>query len=98
LKEQKYLEKNIIMGIRPEDIHDEFVVVDTYSDAKRTFKIDVAELLGAETLIYTTVNTQPIVARVNARADVHMGDEIELAFDMNKCHFFDPETQLRIRK
>jgi len=98
LKEQKYLDKDIIMGIRPEDIHDEFVVVETYTDAKRVFKIDVAELLGAETLIYTTVNTQPIVARVNARADVHMGDEVELAFDMNKCHFFDPKTQVRIRK
>jgi hypothetical protein len=27
-----------------------------------------------------------------------MGDEIELAFDMNKCHFFDIETELRIVK
>ncbi|MDD3191521.1 MAG: sn-glycerol-3-phosphate ABC transporter ATP-binding protein UgpC [Bacilli bacterium] len=98
LKEQNYIEKEIILGIRPEDIHDENVVIETYNGAKSTFKVDVAELLGAETLIYSAVNTQPIVARVNARADVHMGDEIELAFDMNKCHFFDPQTELRIVK
>ena len=98
LKEQKYLDKDLIMGIRPEDIHDEAVVIETYKEAKTTFKTDVVELLGAETLIYTTVKTQPIIARINARVDIHMGDNIELAFDMNKSHFFDPETQLRIRK
>jgi len=98
LKEQNYLEKNIVLGIRPEDIHDENVVLDTYSDATIKLKIDVAELLGAETLIYASVHTQPIIARVNARVDVHMGDEVVLAFDMNKCHFFDPETELRIKK
>ncbi|MFA7367542.1 MAG: sn-glycerol-3-phosphate ABC transporter ATP-binding protein UgpC [Bacilli bacterium] len=98
LKEQKYLEKNIIMGIRPEDIHDENVVIETYKDSTVDLKVDVAELLGAETLIYAAVNTQPIVARVNARVDVHMNDDIQLAFDMNKCHFFDMETDLRIKK
>lgn len=98
LKEQKYLEKNIILGIRPEDIHDENIVLDTYQDAILNLKVEVSELLGAETLIYSSVNTQPIVARVNARADVHMGDSIQLAFDMNKCHFFDAETELRIKK
>jgi multiple sugar transport system ATP-binding protein len=98
LKEQKYLEKPILLGIRPEDIHDEKVVIDTYNEANLKLKVDIAELLGSETLIHAAVNTQPIVAKVNARVDVHMGDEIELAFDMNKCHFFDIETELRIVK
>ncbi len=98
LKEQKYIDKNIVLGIRPEDIHDENIVLDTYKDAILNLKIDVAELLGAETLLYSAVNTQPIVARVNARVDVHMGDTIQLAFDMNKCHFFDMETEMRIKK
>ena len=98
LKEQKYIEKPIILGIRPEDIHDEKVVLDTYDEAHIKLKVDVAELLGAETLIYAAVNTQPIVAKVNARVDVHMGDELDLAFDMNKSHFFDIDTELRIKK
>src|SRR5690554_1309678 len=98
LKEKKLIEKDIIMGIRPEDIHDENVVIETYKEAKVSVKVDVAELLGAETLIYSDINTQPFVAKVSGRADVNMGDELELAFDMNKCHFFDPETELRISK
>ena len=42
------------------------------------------------------MNQQPLTAKVNARVDIRPRDEIELAFDMNKCHFFDPQTELRI--
>ena len=96
LEEQHYVEKDIILGIRPEDVHDENVVSNTYPEAKVKLTVDVSELLGSETLIYVTISGQPLVAKVNARVDVHMRDEIELTFDMNKCHFFDPNTDLRI--
>lgn len=96
LTDQHYIEKDIIMGIRPEDIHDENVVINTYSDAKVKLIVNVCELLGAETLLYVNLSGQPMVAKVNARVDIHMRDEIELAFDMNKCHFFDINTDLRI--
>lgn len=98
LSDLRFLEEPIVLGIRPEDIHDENIVLDTYKDSKVKLKVDVAELLGAETLIYATMNGQDIVAKVSARVDIHMGDEIELAFDMNKCHFFDPETEQRITR
>ncbi|MFA6661546.1 MAG: sn-glycerol-3-phosphate ABC transporter ATP-binding protein UgpC [Bacilli bacterium] len=96
LSDQHYVNKDIILGIRPEDIHDENVVLNTYNEAKVKLIVNVCELLGSETLIYLTISGQPIVAKVNARVDIHMRDEIELAFDMNKCHFFDPNTDLRI--
>ena len=98
LTEQNYIEKPIILGIRPEDIHDENIVLETYNDARVKLKVDVSELLGAETLINAVMNGQNLVAKVNARTDIHMGDDIEVAFDMNKCHFFDPETELRIKR
>ena len=96
LTEEKYIDKDIILGIRPEDIHDENIVANTYPEAKALLKVEVSELLGAETLIHVTMNTQPLTAKVNARVDIRPRDEIELAFDMNKCHFFDPETERRI--
>jgi multiple sugar transport system ATP-binding protein len=37
------------------------------------------------------------VARLDSRADVHPGDTVDLAFDLNKAHFFDTETESRIR-
>lgn len=98
LKEQKYIDKPIILGIRPENIHDEAEKIEQFQDSKVKVKVDVAELLGAETLINAVLHGQNLVAKVGARVDVHMGDEIELAFAMDKCHFFDPETEQRIKK
>ena len=97
LKKQKYISKDIIMGIRPEDIHDDQVVIDTYKDSLVELKVDVAELLGAETNIYALVGDSEVVAKVDARTDIGIGSSVELAFDMNKVHFFDNETEDRIK-
>jgi multiple sugar transport system ATP-binding protein len=97
LEEQGFTKKPVILGIRPEDIHDEQVVLETYKDSTVHFKVDVSELLGAETNIYATVGDADVIARVDARADIKIGDELDLALDMNKCHFFDPDTELRIQ-
>jgi len=98
MKEQKYIDKPIVMGIRPEDIFDKPEKIAELKGSVAKVKVDVAELLGAETLIYAVMFGQNIVAKVNARIDIHMGDELELALDMEKCHFFDPETEQRIKK
>ncbi|HHU80552.1 MAG TPA: sn-glycerol-3-phosphate ABC transporter ATP-binding protein UgpC [Acholeplasmataceae bacterium] len=98
LQDQDYINKPIYLGIRPEDIHDDEAVLKTYEDAKVTLKVDVAELLGAETLINGKLHGQNLIAKVNARTDIHMGDQVTLALDMNKCHFFDPDTEARIQK
>ncbi|MBB6453662.1 multiple sugar transport system ATP-binding protein [Salirhabdus euzebyi] len=97
LKEQNYVGKEIILGIRPEDIHDEPVFIEASPETKVTALVDVAELMGAETFLYSTVGDQEFTARVDSRTDVHGGDNITLAFDMNKVHFFSKETEERIR-
>jgi multiple sugar transport system ATP-binding protein len=97
LKKNNIEDKPVILGVRPEDIHDDNLVKETYKDAKVKLKVDVAELLGAETNIYAKLGNADLVAKVDARADIHIGDELEVAFDMNKVHFFDPETELRLK-
>ena len=39
-----------------------------------------------------------VIAKVKARVDVHTNDMFTMALDMSKCHFFDPETEQRIRR
>ena len=97
LKANKALSKEIILGIRPEDIYDDKRMKDIHKDALVNFEVDVAELLGAETYIHTKLGDSILIAKVNARDDIHIGDDIELAFDTNKIHFFDPETELRFK-
>jgi len=97
LKENKALKKEIILGIRPEDIYDDKRMKGIHQDALVNFEVDVSELLGAETYIHTKLGDSILIAKVNARDDIHIGDKIELAFDMHKIHFFNPETELRYK-
>lgn len=98
LENKGYEGKEVILGIRPEHITDKPIVLDANEDAKFNFTVDVAELLGSETIIYTEMNEQRIVVKVDARADLRIGSKVELALKMEHCHFFDPETEERLRK
>lgn len=93
IKFHKMIEKDIVLGIRPEDIHDDQVVMKAYPNAVLDIVVDVAELLGAETNIYTQVHESNICASVDARTNIHIGDKLKLTLDMNKSHFFDPQTE-----
>ncbi|MBJ8096139.1 MULTISPECIES: ABC transporter ATP-binding protein [Bacillus cereus group] len=97
LREKGYENKNIILGIRPEHIYDEPSMLETSPDNMINIKIEVAELLGAESMIYATLYNQSFVARLDTRNDYQTGEAMQLVFDMNKVHFFDAETQLRIK-
>ncbi len=97
LRDNGYLNKELIFGVRPEDIHDEPFFLDATGNSKFTATVDVAEFLGAETMVYTSLDGNSLVAKFNARSEFAPGNKIELAFDMNKVHFFDSKTELRIR-
>ena len=97
LRDQGYVGKDIVLGIRPEDIHDEPVFIESTPDTKITALIEVAELMGAESYLYSKVNNQDFIARIDSRTDVHGGEKLDLAFNMNNAHFFDAETEERIK-
>src|SRR5690625_1074815 len=65
LQDNGYVGNEVILGIRPEDIHDEPLFIDSSPDTKITASIDVAELMGAETILYSKVNGQEFVARID---------------------------------
>jgi multiple sugar transport system ATP-binding protein len=97
LRDQGYVGKEVILGIRPEDIHDEPLFLEASPNTKITAHVEVAELLGAESMIYSNINGQEFVARIDARTEIKPGHQLDLALDMNKAHFFDIETEKRIR-
>lgn len=87
----------LVFGIRPEDIKSEQVALDASPGSVVTSKVTVSELLGAETMLYSQVGELEFIAKVDAR-DYHApGKDIDLAFDMGKSHYFDPESTDVIR-
>ena len=97
LRENNYVGKEVILGVRPEDIHDEPVFIDANPGSTIQADIDVAELMGSESYLYSKLAEQDFVARVDSRTDISGGEVLTLAFDMHKCHFFDAETEERIK-
>lgn len=56
---------------------------------KINVSVDVAELMGAEIILYSKVDKQVFVARVDARFNVVAGEPVDLAFILSNAHFFD---------
>jgi len=88
-----YVGKQIVFGIRPEDVHDEEIFITQMPDSVIEAKIDVIEMLGSETLLYMRIGDVSINARVNPRIKAKVDDVLKVAIDMNKLHLFDKETE-----
>ena len=97
LEEKGYNGKELIFGIRPEDIKGSQIVLETYPSSCVKAEVVVSELLGAETMLYTKVDDTEFVSKVDARDFHNPGEMVDLAFDLNKSHFFDAETEKVIR-
>ena len=95
-KLSSYEGKQIILGIRPEDLYGEGIVTDTYPSACFDFDVDIAELLGHEYILHGTLFNQPMRAKVASRLNPSAHSTLSLTMDLSKIHFFDPETELRI--
>ena len=83
--------KPVIFGIRPEDIHDPAFAPPRISPALIDAKVDVTELMGNEVFVYLAAGSQPFVGRVDPRTAYHMGDQVQVALNMEHMHLFEVE-------
>ena len=90
-----YNGKNVVLGIRPENVDDSEMFLAT-SKCVFEAKVNVYELLGAEVFLYFDLGDTPITARVDPRTTARPGDTIKFAFDLEKMHIFDKETEQAI--
>ncbi len=96
-KVREKIGQEVTFGIRPENIHDEEAFISMYPENIIDVKVDIVEMMGAETYLYITIgNGTSGIARVNPRTTAKVGDRIKVAFDLTKLHIFDKDTQLTI--
>jgi multiple sugar transport system ATP-binding protein len=89
--------KNIIFGIRPENIHDAEFVPPNIDVQKVSAKVDVTELMGNEIFLHLVSGKNTFVSRVDPRSTLRVGQEAQIMFDMDSFHIFDAETEEAIR-
>ena len=92
LTEKGYIGKDIIMGIRPENLDE---ATEGQIDVVEA-TVEVTELMGAETYIYLSKGKANLIARVNGTSKAKPGDKLRISLETDKIHIFDKETELTV--
>lgn len=91
-----YIDKDVIFGIRPENIYDKMFAYAPSPENTITGIVDVVEPLGSETILHVKVGEDTITARVDPKTQAKEEQKIDLVFDMTMMHVFDKETEKAI--
>lgn len=88
--------KVVTFGIRPEDIEDEEELVDENPERVVELRVEVVELMGAESYIHTKTGNSAITVRVNGTTNLKIGQKSKFYMDASKVHIFDKETEVKL--
>ncbi len=91
-----YVGKEVVFGIRPENVYDDPEYIAANPNGVLEANVDVTELMGAEIYLYLNIAGIPITARVEPTSKAKPGDMVKIALDVNKIHIFDKETEQTI--
>jgi multiple sugar transport system ATP-binding protein len=94
---ESHIGKNIIFGIRPENIHDPKFIPPNVHTENIEAKVDVTELMGNEIFLHMLSGQNTFVARVDPRSNMRVGEQTRVAFDMDNVHIFEADTEEAIR-
>jgi multiple sugar transport system ATP-binding protein len=92
-----YADKKVIFGLRPEDVHTPQFLPPNIHAEKIGAKVDVIELMGNEIFLYLVSGSNNFVARVDPRTYFKIGEDVQVALNMDNFHIFDPETEMAVR-
>jgi len=91
-----YTGKEVIFGVRPEDIYDKLFVTDAPTENTITVTVEVIEPMGSEAYLYLTTGQNTLIAKVAGQVNPEVNQEMDLVIDMSKVHFFDKSTEKTI--
>ncbi|HID95100.1 MAG TPA: sn-glycerol-3-phosphate ABC transporter ATP-binding protein UgpC [Candidatus Latescibacteria bacterium] len=93
---QSYVGRELILGIRPEDILNPRFGKSTPETVTIWAKVEVIEPMGNETFLYLNTGSTSLVARFSTTKIPRVGEEMKLMVNMSKCHFFDKDTEIAL--
>ncbi|AFS78953.1 putative ABC transporter ATP-binding protein [Gottschalkia acidurici 9a] len=91
VEEKGYIDKTIIVGIRPEAISIKCNRNEKYNNIKG--KVEVKEMLGSEAYLYLDIRGQELIVKTEANITANIGDYIDIVFDEEKIHMFDKKSE-----
>jgi multiple sugar transport system ATP-binding protein len=93
-----YVGKEVVFGIRPEDIHDKALVPASVGDTNGAVRmqVELIEPMGAVSTLFLLSNQQSIVATVDSESKAKEGAPLDVILDVSAAHFFDKQTEKAI--
>jgi multiple sugar transport system ATP-binding protein len=88
-----YVDKEVILGIRPEDINDYDFLPDANPENVVVVTVDVTELIGAEIYLHVSNGPHSFTAAVDAHTKATDAEEHRLVINNQKIHLFDKDTE-----
>ncbi|MBI3251731.1 MAG: sn-glycerol-3-phosphate ABC transporter ATP-binding protein UgpC [Candidatus Omnitrophica bacterium] len=88
-----YENRDIVFGIRAEDIYDKLFASEASPDNTVRATCEVVEPMGAEAYLYLRAGAHSFIARVSGHIRPGVNQDLDLVIDMGQAHFFDPETE-----
>lgn len=89
-------DSEIVLGVRPEDIHLEKDPAEKNDGETFEYRIEVKEMLGHEYVLYGNIKGAECTMRTSLNAFGRGEEALRIRFDRNKCHAFDRKTEERI--
>ena len=91
-KMSAYVDREIIFGIRSEDIYDKLFVSEAPPENIVRVNCEVYEPMGSEVYLYLNTGKHTFIARVGAHDRPNVNKDMDIVFDMSKVHFFDKDS------
>jgi len=91
-----HLDKEVIFGVRSEDIYDKLFVSEAPPENVVTLSCEVIEPMGSEVFLHLSTGKHRLIAKVGGHNKPQINQDMDLVFDMNKIHFFDKDTEKAI--
>jgi multiple sugar transport system ATP-binding protein len=91
-----HIGKEVIFGIRSEDIYDKLFVSEAPPENIVRVTCEVYETMGSEVYLYLNTGRHTFIARVGAHDRPQVNQDMDLVFDMSKVHFFDKDNEQTI--
>jgi len=88
-----YVGKTVILGIRPEDIHDPQFQPANIIPATIEANVDVVEQMGNEKIVYLEDNGKTFVSRMDPRTAASVGQHVTVIIATSNIHLFDAQTE-----
>lgn len=88
--------KNVILGIRPEDIHDRDYQPPGITPADFKATVEVVEQMGNEMIIYLEEGGKSFIARCDPRTQARVGGVLEVVVNLDNMHIFDAESEISL--